>query len=207
MNAGEKEIISRLEDIYDFYRDKPGYNPSGRYKSTKGIFGHRVFKFNDDAAELAYLKQFGLLADGSGIVDNIVRHQTKNLKGVAVRNMFGGDVEFVLGNVKGVAAQTKVGKAGDIVDFTNYVDDTLGQIIKHTDRISEADKAWNSAIRGVNNLVSATLTGKSFLRDVAGDKTWVTAVNRAFLTGESILNSYAQSVAQLAKVMGGRKEN
>ena len=195
-NFTQEDVRTRLGEIYDFYNFDPGFNVDGKYRSTKNIFGARVFNFKNDKLEFEYLNKYGNLR--GGIIANVYRHQKKLLTKTSIYNQFGADPGFVLSNMKRVLAKTDAAKKGDFVVIEKRVDSQLKDLLHHTDKLTVGEETAYSGIRAINNLISATLTGFSAIRDVVADKTVITGLNRAMMTDGSAVRGIMASTASLA---------
>ena len=194
-DAQLEDVLKAVENYWNEKTKGSSFGVKSLFQSSKKVFGHRRIHFKDAESEWEFLQRFG--ATDSNFLYSAMSHKRSLMTKTTLYNIHGADLEF---NADMLAEHIKGNK---LVTDTKGVEQKIKESSDFIQNLSYSaslqDQAINDAYGAIQSFTSASLTGKSVVRDVTYDQTVYSAQQAALIKDTSVTKEWMKSVWELTK--------
>ena len=187
-----------LREVYDNAIQDTTFNARSQFKTPIGIFAKRNLHFKSAEAEFEFIRKYGNM--DQGVLGGFLGHRQNLLKKTAIHESMGPDVGFTVfalqKHLQGLNKDNRAVK--QIIDKTSQ---SLESIIGGKGLLTDNTELMR---RAASQYISASLTGKSAVRNVAYDLSGHSGLVQSMLDGEGAIAGVAKAYWGLFSHMARR---
>lgn len=198
----EAKFDTMAKDLYLDYTTNRALTSGGKGR-PQGIYSHRALIFKDTDSEWEMFKAFGDL--NRGVLHSVLDHGRRLVTKTAEYNTSGPDMNFVFSNLLNHIRKSDAVKGktpGKTEANLKQIEGTLIRLKEDIDYrnkdLTVGKETQYLLKRATANVISATLTGASAMRNFVWDNTAHPALIKSLMFGDSFFLGWASEFSKLA---------